>query len=197
MVLVHAGVDVPDDDRRATAGDRVRLRLLDLPHVPLQRREGVLPRRRVRKLGRLTVPVAVGCERTHLGDGLIRPGHAGDAAVLQQCSLERVVERRCDHDADRVVIRHDFSAGLLDRPRRVCRRRGSLVHDHVVRGARRTGRHQRRREDAHDNDRAPHQRTAHSLPLARFARLKVTRERRSYSIRDSNQAIRARYVRWK
>ncbi len=94
MVLVHAGVDVPDDDRRATAGDRVRLRLLDLPHVPLQRREAVLPRRRVRKLGRLTV-VAVELERTYLRDRLIRPGDAGDAVVLRQRSLKRVVERRC------------------------------------------------------------------------------------------------------
>ena len=43
MVLVETGVEVADDDRRATAGDRIRLGCVDLPHVPLQRRSGSTP----------------------------------------------------------------------------------------------------------------------------------------------------------
>src|SRR5215210_7216359 len=53
------GVDVADHDGRAAAGDRFRLGNLDLPHVPLERRERVLARGRVRELGLLAVAVAL------------------------------------------------------------------------------------------------------------------------------------------
>ena len=51
VIEVDSGIDVADEHGRASARDRVRLRRVDLPHVPLERRKRVrVGRGRVRKV---------------------------------------------------------------------------------------------------------------------------------------------------
>ena len=51
MVEIDSRIDVAHQHRGAAAGDRMRFRCVDLPHVPLQRRERVRVRRwRIRKV---------------------------------------------------------------------------------------------------------------------------------------------------
>src|SRR2546428_1521843 len=110
MAVTHPGVDVADGPGGAPACDLMRLRRLDLLHVPLERTERVGVRRSVREIANRR-PVAVGlfvwqpsCEPRGRGDVL-------DPVVLEQVAPERRAVGLRDRNTDLVVAVDECSTG--------------------------------------------------------------------------------------
>src|SRR5712691_11294546 len=105
---VDAGIDITHQHRRTPSGNGVRLRSVDLPHVPLKRREtvrigcravGKIALRRSRRVGRRRLLVG---QLAHEGTGRRR---TIDPAVLQDGVPERRTVRLRDYYADlRVAV---------------------------------------------------------------------------------------------
>ena len=129
MVVLEAAVDVPDEDGRAAAGDRVRLDALDLAQTPLEARErvgirrrlvGEPPRTRVVAAVVVTVAIVVVVALPPPGVELRR----GDETLAPAQPLqERGIIRVGDDDADPVVAPEERPARATDLPRRVPRGR--------------------------------------------------------------------------
>ena len=137
MVEIDSRVDVAYEDGWAAPGDRVRLRCVNLPHVPLQWGKRVrVTCRRVREIaGWRTL-------RTGLLVGQSRRKSVGRCRVLDAIVLEQVVAERSDlrlrdHHPYLGILVDDRAARSHDRRLRVARQGLLLVEDHVVRPERR------------------------------------------------------------
>ena len=156
MCVIEAGVDVADQHRSTAACDLVRLRRLDLAHVPLESRQVIAV------AGRL-VAVAVTIAALVLDRGLelegqrVRIGRSFDIDAFLGPAGELGIARSDDDDSDRVVARDD-RAPLQLKLAQQASRDGLLFGDHDVRlrGRRRVGAERRRdRRDSGDERRGP------------------------------------------
>ena len=106
MVVLEAAVDVPDEDGRAAAGDRVRLDALDLAQTPLEARERVGIRRWL-KLG-ASPDACRGGRRRHRRDRRRRraaPPESSSVAESPFASAQPLQERGSSESAMTTPIR--------------------------------------------------------------------------------------------
>jgi hypothetical protein len=158
MVEVEACVEVADDHGRTAPGDRVRLRDMNLRHVPLETRQRVTPR--------------LGCRRRRTRFELLlqlRSKPCGvrdtfDPVVLAELVSERGAGRAGDRHADPVVALTEDASGALDRARGVGRDGCALVEDDLRAGRVGAGRRRGPRHSSYDGHR--YQRDAHAHSLA-------------------------------
>ena len=132
MREVEPGVDIPDDDVRTAARDRVGLRRMDLSHVPLQREQGI---RRI--VGREIRQVTHGRPHRFETRAVDMNAESGrrcctrDVAVFQDGTPERRRVRPRHDDTDLRVARDDRTTRLVDRCSGPVQDRGLPVQDDV------------------------------------------------------------------
>ena len=146
MCEINAGVDIAYKYAWAAAGDRMRLRRMDLPHIPLERGEGI--RVRCRGVAHWTC-----CWSTGIAGGtyvILNPGRerggrgrSVDPSVFEQIRAKGRAVGSHDGDANLRVLVDKRSARLRQAGRCICGNRRSAVQHDVVLHRAGTGRYGR------------------------------------------------------